>query len=197
MTMSHSDVLRPNVLPPIRLTTGLVVPVLQSPVHPPLQIPDKELHARFDNPCLNQCVVPALPCSYPPRRSKTTKRLATSQRSRHRSTGSSRTSPEMPTTSSLLTLALALSACSAQDTMPVKSCLGQLDGTPCTVEIKTDPRAGTEAKVGVATGQCYALVPGTQEAGFVSLSRFVEECVAGKRLWMIEYTDLTFSFLRS
>jgi hypothetical protein len=98
----------------------------------------------------------------------------------------------MPTTPSLLTLALALSACSAQNPIPAKSCLGQPDGTPCTIEIKTDSGAGTEAKVGVATGQCYALVPGTEEAGFVSLSHFVEKRVPGKRLWMIELMILRY-----
>jgi hypothetical protein len=79
----------------------------------------------------------------------------------------------MPTTLALLLALSLISACSAQPPNPVQNCLGQPDDIPCTVEIKTDTRAGSEAKVGIATGKCYALVPGTEEAGFVSLLRSV------------------------
>jgi hypothetical protein len=138
--------------------SGLVILVLRTPVHPPLQV------TSFTPVSTAHTYISAYtPCS--PQLSSNAQ-----TKNHHRPQRSSRAPSKMPTPTSLLTLALALSTCSAQTPIPVQNCLGQPDGTPCTVEIKTDTHAGSEAKVGTATGQCYALVPGTQEGGFVSLS---------------------------
>jgi hypothetical protein len=93
----------------------------------------------------------------------------------------------MPTVSSLLALALALSACSAQNTSPVKSCLGQTTGTPCEFEVRNS-LAGIGIKVGVATGQCCRLSTVSPSNHHESLLVSSFQCIQYRVAWLSEQT---------
>jgi hypothetical protein len=84
----------------------------------------------------------------------------------------------MHTTSSLLALALALSVCWAQDTVPAESCANQDIGTPCTIKVKTDLNVGVAIKGGVATGQSLQLSFGSDGSDFVSSLQCISRCMA-------------------